>query len=131
MYPPPTHTHADSLSSSIKKTFKDYETTLKNQTTHIEELKRENEVAVAQNEELTQQCSDLELRMSRACAAKEALSSRVEELTNSLDGTYYHSGFFSILSTQCMHVQGLLDVGWSGGLSASHHLHEQFHETFK
>ncbi len=99
--PPPTHTHADSLSSSIKKTFKDYETTLKNQTTHIEELKRENEVAVAQNEELTQQCSDLELRMSRACAAKEALSSRVEELTNSLDGTYYH--FEYSVHSACMY----------------------------
>ncbi len=98
--------HTDSLSSSIKRTLKDYEITLKNQTAHIEELKRENEVAVSQSEELAQQCADLELRMSRACAAKEALSNRVEELTNSLDGTYS--------TCTCMHT-GVNYHGFHGG----------------
>ncbi len=84
--PPSPLPHTDSLNTDVKRTLRDYETTLKNQTAHIEDLKRENEVAVLQNEELTQQCSDLELRVSRVCAAREAHSSRVEELTNSLDG---------------------------------------------
>lgn len=83
-----TYTRTDSLSTDVKRTLRDYETTLRNQTAHIEDLKRENEVAVVETEELGQQCSDLELRVSRACAAKEALSSRVEELTNSLDGEH-------------------------------------------
>ena len=75
----------------MKRTLREYETTLKNQTIRIQALERENEVAVSQSEELTQQCADLELRMSRACAAKEALSSRVEELTNSLEGDQLHT----------------------------------------
>ena len=77
----------DALSSDIKRTLLDYETTLKNQSSRIRDLERENELIVSQSEELAQQCTDFEYRLNKASAMKEALSSRVEELTNSVEGT--------------------------------------------
>lgn len=74
------------LKETVTKTLQEYETTLKNQTAHIQQLEGEREMIHSHNEELEQKCTDLEFRLNKATVSRDALSARIEEITQSLDG---------------------------------------------
>lgn len=84
------HMHTATLSSdlkeTVKKTLQEYETTLKNQSSHIQQLEGEREMIHSHNEELEQKCTDLEFRLNRVTVSRDALSTRIDEITQSLEG---------------------------------------------
>ena len=88
------------LKETVKKTLQEYETTLKNQSTHIQQLEGEREMIHSHNEELEQKCNDLEFRLNRVTVSRDALSTRIEELTQSMDGKFIMSSDLFMIHDQ-------------------------------
>ena len=82
-------TQNSELKETLRRTLREYETTLKAQSSRIKELEgldREFELLHSHNEELQEKTSELELRLGKMTSSRDALSTRVEELTEAIEG---------------------------------------------
>lgn len=80
-----THT---ALCESIRKTLKEYERTLEKQSLYIREVEEEKESLHSHNEELILKVSEMEHQLAKASSSRDALTTRIKELTETLEGNY-------------------------------------------
>ena len=65
---------------------RDYETMLKNQSSHLSELDAEREELHVHNTELESRIRNLDMNLGKVTSARDRLDERVEELTAKLQG---------------------------------------------
>ena len=77
-----------STTATVTRTLSDYESTLQSQVERIRALEAELEGLSSANASLEEARCDLEFKLSRTVAAKDALATRVDDLTESVEGGF-------------------------------------------
>ena len=83
-----SHTHIICLAlyETFRKTLKEYETTLEKQSLYIHKVEEEKESLHSHSDELELKVTEMERQLAKASSSRDGLTTRIQELTQTLEG---------------------------------------------